>query len=311
MTTDTLTVASWNVERNGIDPDGGRRRRDVALEVLREVNADLVFRQEEHFARDNDGRLADEEADVLGLETHLSPYGPEHHSPQAVLVRPELFQFEREDDWYSGLYKPIRIVTVRMRGTTRPLKLTSVHLCWCDPGLRETAARRLTALADQGKASAMVFMDGNSYPSNDPASIAPLPSWEEIPDPVHRAHRFITRDGKRVPDTVPDEVLTGSGVFEELGYYAYSQRGQREALRPTGSLWRKDQGPRRRIDRGYVTTDLAPALRSLEVIDEPRVAFASDHALVVATFDMNTLRRALTDTPPAVAEAGPVPAVAA
>ncbi|MDT0346746.1 endonuclease/exonuclease/phosphatase family protein [Streptomyces litchfieldiae] len=283
------------MERNGLDA-GSRRRRDVALEVMEHLQPDILFRQEES-AYDEEGRLRDEEAHRLGMESYVSPLSRERNSPTATLIRPGLFQLEGEQDWHGGVSKPVKILTVRMRGTTRPLKLTSLHLWWCDPILRATTARRVTSLADKGEAAVLFGGDMNSYPHRDPADITPLPNWDEVPDRVHYEHRTIERDGERVSDTLPDEILTGRGVFVELGHYAYTELRRPEALAPTATLWRTDQGPGRRIDRLYASPDLAPALLSLEVIDNKMVRFASDHALVVASFDLDTFRGALTEAP--------------
>lgn len=44
----------------------------------------------------------------------------------------------------------------------------------------------------------------------------------------------------------------------------------------------------------YATPDLAPALRSLTVLATDDTTEASDHAPVLATFSLTTLRRTLT-----------------
>lgn len=114
-------------------------------------------------------------------------------------------------------------------------------------------------------------------------------------------HRTIRTAAGRVSDRIPDEVLAstksgGGRIFVELGHHAATELGQPGALKATASLWRKDQGHRSRIDRMYCTPDLVPALRSLEVFADDAVAEASDHALLVARFDLRILRRILTST---------------
>jgi hypothetical protein len=124
---------------------------------------------------------------------------------------------------------------------------------------------------------------------------------------VHYEQRTIERDGERVSDTLPDEIWSGGGVFVELGYHAYKQLDQRQALKTTATLWRTDQGPGRRIDRMYCTPDLAPALRSLDVIDNDQVRFSSDHAVVRSRWHAPTLRSILTDAPAPVELGDPLP----
>jgi anti-sigma regulatory factor (Ser/Thr protein kinase) len=92
-----------------------------------------------------------------------------------------------------------------------------------------------------------------------------------------------------------DDAESGRGLA--LAHQAATVLGQPEALAPTASLWRGDQGPRQRIDRMYATPRIAEALVRLEVIATEEVIEASDHALVMATFSFDTLRRALSRTP--------------
>jgi exonuclease III len=150
--------------------------------------------------------------------------------------------------------------------------------------------------------AAIIGGDCNSYPHRADDETAALPDWDKIADRSHFEARTIERGGKRVSDTRPDEILAGEHdgrppVFKDLGHYAATVLGQPEALDPTASLWRTDQGSMRRIDRIYATPPVAGALTRLEVFVNDDVREVSDHAPVVATFSLSKLRRALSETP--------------
>ncbi|MFD5319406.1 endonuclease/exonuclease/phosphatase family protein [Streptomyces sp. NPDC127098] len=293
-----VTVVTWNIERNGLDADGGRERRDLAMGLLEQLGPDILLRQEETKAVDNDGRLLREEADRLGLEAVLAPEDTDSTNPTAVLYRAGLFEMVGEPlIWNTAMWKTLRIPVLRMHGTTTPVAVASIHLCHFSPVLRQITAERLTTLADHGK-SALIGGDFNSYPAFDAPET--LPDWTTVTDSVHYQHRTVWMGESRVSDSEPDRILAGitpggSAPFRELGRHAAVELNQSEALRPTATLWRnEEQGGPQRIDRLYATPNIAEALSSLFVIDSKPASIASDHACVVATFDKRKLERALT-----------------
>ncbi|TDC75684.1 endonuclease/exonuclease/phosphatase family protein [Streptomyces hainanensis] len=292
-----ITVVNWNLENNGLDPDGGCERRDLALDVVEDLDPDIVLRQEETRAAENKERLLREEADRLRLEAVLAPQTTDSTNPTAVFYRAELFEKVDEKLWHTAMWKAVRIPILRLHGTTTPIAVASVHLCHFSPMLRQITAERLTTLADHGN-SALIGGDFNSYPWFDDATT--LPEWTTVRDSVHYQHRTIWIGDTRVSDGEPDRILAGytpggGAPFRELGRHAADELGQREALKPTATLWRNpEQGKAQRIDRMYATPNIASALTRLTVIDGEPVKTASDHACVVATFDKRKLARALT-----------------
>ncbi|MFF2189741.1 endonuclease/exonuclease/phosphatase family protein [Streptomyces sp. NPDC058155] len=296
LVSDEIRVAIWNVEHNGFDPDGSDERRHRAYEVMARLEPHIVLRQEETNAWHNHGRIRHQEAQRLGLTSCLSPMSPDSRTPAAVLYDPALFTLVEEITWSTGIGKPMAIPVVRMKGTSQPLSLASVHLCPWSPQIRAIEASRLTVLGEPGK-YALFGGDMNSYPHRTGAEKVALPNWSDpaLTDAAHFQHRTVERDGKRVSDTVPDEILAGGKtVFTELGHLAGMVRHQPGALDPTASLWRRDQGPRQRIDRLYCTPNLSGALISLEVVADDEVTAVSDHALLLARFDRAAMQRALT-----------------
>ncbi|MFD7898993.1 endonuclease/exonuclease/phosphatase family protein [Streptomyces sp. NPDC059743] len=294
---DELRVVCWNIEHNGRGRHGGDDHRDLARDILASVEPHIVMRQELTGAWDNGKADLYSEANRLGGLTPFMPAPREGRSrnPVGVMVDPALFfvdgVFEHDLSW-----KPITNPRVRLKGCPKPLDLASAHLCHFDPDTRATEARRLTTLADNGR-TALVGMDANSYPHQTALESVALPDWDKIEDRVHYQHRTIERDGRRVSDTRPDEILTGGNpVFTDLGLHAGTTLGQPGALAATASLKRTDQGPAQRIDRMYCTPDLAPALISFEAVATDEVREVSDHALLVARFDLDILRQILTPT---------------
>lgn len=291
---DTLRVACWNVEHNGTSKDGGTKSWTLAMEILESERPHLVLRQELTHAEQNGHRRLYAEANHLGLTPLIAPATPESKNPTGVFLDPELFTVESLFIHVTAMWHPICNPVVRLKGTSKPLSLASVHLCSWDPATRATEARRLTVLGKPGM-SALFGGDMNSYPHRPTDETTPLPDWEQVPDTSHFEHRTIERNGSRVSDTRPDEILAGGKrIFVELGHHAATVLQQTDALRPTASLTDPKLGPRQRIDRMYATPDLAPALTSLRVIDSAAVSAVSDHALLVADFSLSALRRALT-----------------
>lgn len=292
-----LRAVSWNVADNGRTPSIRRQAHDM----LADTKPHVVFRQELPGAHLSGMRGLHEEANRLGLIAFMClPQPGRSQRPVGVMVDPALFEVLAHEERGQG-WKPICIITARIRGTRRELNLASGHLCHNDPTTRATEARGLTDLADH-RQSALVGLDTNSYPVPTPLE-EPLPDLHNIADPVHFEHRTIWRGGHRVPDTVPDEILTGAhrggrsdvpGPFIDLARHAAYNLNppQPEALAPTASLTRTDQGPPQRVDRIYSTPDLTPALARVTVRTGTAVSAVTDHGMVIADFDLDVLCRA-------------------
>ncbi|MEY9840529.1 endonuclease/exonuclease/phosphatase family protein [Streptacidiphilus sp. EB103A] len=296
---DTVTVACWNVEHNGHDHGGEDHRRHHAYDVLAAYQPSIVLRQElTHAHRDGQAHLF-QEANRLGLLAFLAPGTPESDNPTGVFIDPQLFEPLAHFQHVTGTWHPICNPVVRLRGAVRPLSLASFHLCSHDPATRSSEAKRLTVLGAPGR-SAILGGDTNSYPHRLADESVPLPQWDQVTDASHYEHRTVEREGRRVSDTQPDEILAGGKhVFVDTGHYAATTLAQPHALAATASLHRTDQGGPQRIDRLYCTPDLAPALLSVEAMADAAVREASDHALIIARFSLFGLRRALSPPPAA------------
>lgn len=295
MTPEVLVVASWNIQKSGRAPLDGRDDSPRPEEILAAYEPDIVFRQELSRAGAHGKRALYAEAHALG--GLIAFMGEEHvgrsKNPVGVMVNPRLFDVVAHTNDDLG-WKEICHVEVRRKDHPGTLHLASAHLCHYDPHLRATEARRLTTYADHGHA-VLIGMDANSYPHRTDVEITDPIDWHTVPDPVHLQHRTIERDGRRVSDTVPSEILTGGAkpVFTDLAHHAATVLGQRQALTPTSSLHRTDQGPMRRIDVQLGTPDLAAALIGFEVIDTADVKRWTDHALTISRFDLTAFDRIL------------------
>lgn len=295
---DAFRVVSWNVERNGAGRDGSDERWHLAMDVLSALRPHVLLRQELKRADMHGGRALWAEAARLGGHTpFLAEAGWESANPTGVYIDRDLCQPVEFHQYTAGMWHPVCNPVVRIKGAPGKLSLASFHLSFFCPDQRASEARRLTTLGGPGKA-AIIGGDCNSYPHRSDDEKAPLPVWSKIDDRAHFEHRTFERNGERVSDTRPDEILAGERdrrppVFKELGHYAATVLDQPEALAPTSSLWREDQGPMRRIDRIYATPQVAQALTRLEVIVNDDVREASDHCPVIATFSLSRLRRVL------------------
>lgn len=298
---DEFRVVTWNVEHNGISNSGDDARWHLAMDVLSTLQPHVLLRQELTRADMFGGRAVWAESKRLGGHAaFLASATPESANPTGVYVDRDLCRPTEYFEHRTGMWHPICNPVVRLKGATQKLSLASVHLCSFDPGTRASEAKRVATLGRPGMA-AIVGGDMNSY-AHRPSNRHPLPDWSQIEDRSHFEARTIERDGKRVSDTLPDEILAGEHegrppVFVELGHYAATELGLEGALEPTASLWRTDQGTRQRIDRIYATPQVAAALTGLEVIVTDEVIEASDHPPVVATFSFSGLCRALSTEP--------------
>ncbi|MEU9337964.1 endonuclease/exonuclease/phosphatase family protein [Streptomyces sp. NPDC048290] len=304
MTASTLTVASWNAERNGRLPRPGPGRYASHREVLAHYRPHIVLRQELLTRAPGDETDLWTEANALGLHGFMARTA-EGRSKYAtgVMTDPQLFETVRPSH-HDLPWKPIAHVRVRRRGLPGILHLASAHLTHFCAGLRATEARRLTTLGERGR-TALIGLDANSYPHRtDEETTTPL-DWSTVDDPAHYWHRTLERAGQRVCDTRPSEILTapapcGRPVFTDLGHHAATELGQPDALKATASLRRTDQGPPQRVDWITSTPDLSHALLKFEVVDTADIAHWSDHALTLAHFDLDAVDRVLSTTHPLV-----------
>jgi hypothetical protein len=302
---DTFRVISWNIEHNGTDRTGERHRWYTAMDVLTRLKPHIVLRQELTGAAHAGGRALWAEARRLGGDgpafiPYLAPATAESPNPTGVYLDPSLCEPTEYFEHVTGMWHPICNPVIRLKGAPLKLSLASFHLCSYDGDARAREARRLTTLGKPGMA-ALIGGDCNSYAHRDGSELQPLPDWSQITDRSHLQHRTIDCGDHRVCDVRPDEILAGERdggppVFKELGHYAAAELGQDkdQALAPTASLWRHDQGPAQRIDRLYATPQIADALVRLDVDGGDEVREASDHALVMATFSLHRLRQALS-----------------
>lgn len=299
---DEFTVVSWNIEHNGTDKDGSEHRWHLAMDVLAGLQPHVLLRQELTRANMHGARMVWAEAARLGNHTpFLSNATPESANPTGVYVSRDLMDPIEYFEHGTLMWHPICNPVVRLKGTKTKLSIGSYHLCSFDPTQRATEAKRLVTLGKPGLET-IIGGDANSYPHRVANETAPLPNWNEVQDRSHYEHRTIERNGKRVSDTIPDGILAGAPdgrppVFVDLAHHAATVLAQPEALNPTASLWRKDQGTMQRIDRIYATPAVAEALTRLEVVITSEVIEASDHAPVAATFSLAKLRRALGPAP--------------
>ncbi|MCT2589809.1 endonuclease/exonuclease/phosphatase family protein [Streptomyces sp. N2-109] len=299
---DEFRVVSWNLEHNGLGRDGADHHWYLAMDILTGLRPHVVLRQELTRATLNGRRAMWAEAARLGGDgpqfiPFMASATPESPNPTGIYLDPSLCRTTEDHEHTTGIWHPICNPVVRLRGALSKLSLASYHLSSFDPTRRASEAKRLTTLGKPGMA-AIIGGDANSYPHRRQAEKAPLPDWNEISDRSHFEHRTIERGGTRICDTQPDQILAGEHhglppVFIELGHHAATRLGQPDALLPTASLRRTDQGPPQRIDRIYATPQIAAALTRLETLDTDDVRKVSDHAPVLATFNLTALQHAL------------------
>ncbi|WP_030570307.1 endonuclease/exonuclease/phosphatase family protein [Streptomyces aureocirculatus] len=301
---DEIRVLTANIEHDGRDRDGSTTRWHKAMKVMAAVSPHVLLRQELTRADLHGKQAMWDQANALGngFFPFMATASKESANPTGVFLDTSVFQPIQEFEHSTLLWHPVCNPVVRLKGAlpeVKPLSLASAHLCYWDPDTRAREARRLTTLGKPGMET-IIGGDFNSYVHA--ADEAPsLPDWDEVDNRSHVEHRtVIGPNGVRVSDTRPDAILAGRHgtrppVFAELGQHAVRLGQSRTtALAPTASLWRKDQGPRQRIDRIYATPGIADALVRIEVLDSDEVAEATDHALVLAVFRWSKVVQALS-----------------
>lgn len=288
-----MVFGTWNVEHNGRGRSGNEDHREEVYKMVAEHGVNVYIRQELTHAWDNGkADLYAEASAIGGLTPHMArPREGTSQNPVGVMIDTRMFDIVRviERDLPHKTFVGFRVC---LKGSPRPIDVVSAHLCHCAPDLRAVEAGWLTTRGDGGR-SAIIGMDANSYPHRDPVGTTEPIDWSTVPDPAHHAHRTIWRNGRRVSDTVPSEILTGGPrpVFTDLVHHAGTRLGQQDALVPTAGLTRRtDQGPNQRIDWLLATPDLVPALLSVKTIPTRW----SDHAFVIAEFSFAGLRDILS-----------------
>jgi hypothetical protein len=300
---DAFRVVSWNVEHNGISNSGDQAKWHLAMDVLAELQPHVLLRQELTRADMYGGRAVWAEAARIG--SHMIPFlasaTRESANPTGVYVDRNLLQPNEFFEHRTSMWHPICNPVVQLSGAARNLSLASFHLCSFSPANRAVEAHRLVTLGKPGLET-IIGGDCNSYPHRTADEIAALPDWSQIEDRSHFVHRTIERNGKRLSDPIPDEILAGEheGWPPSSWIWPTTRRPYWANRRPWSRRRRCGAGTRGRGSESIACTRRRGSPRALvrvEVIATDEVIEASDHALVMATFSFDALRRALSRVP--------------
>ncbi|WP_435059065.1 endonuclease/exonuclease/phosphatase family protein [Streptomyces sp. bgisy060] len=237
----------------------------------------------------------------LATDMRCYPAAPATTSPNdnAIFVRPGgRFEVAEEYAHPDGAWHPpanlaVRDAACREEPGGRRVSLVSHHLCYFSADRRLAEAAWCTTLAKPGWL-AIIGGDWNSYPSDaGPAAslwASLLADGNPSRDRALYVNRTFEERGTRHTDDRPDRLLRAAG-FVDAARYARDELGQDLAMDPTtghGDLDR--QGGRWRIDRVYVSQELAPAITDVQVGDASTVGALSDHLPVLLTLDSDKVR---------------------
>lgn len=282
MSSRPLVTISWNVEK-------GKNLRQAAAWVASQ-QPDIFFMQE---LQPGQGEIVTE---LTGMAGYIAASTPQSSNDNAIFLResgPLIFDEEFTHPW-APWHAPANIA-IRLQdddGTLSPRRISAVsaHLCYWSPHVRLAEAQWLSTLSKRGWL-AMVFADWNSYRQGEGGP------WDRYQDAAFVANRtYPTDGGQRRTDDRPDRELTAAG-YVEMARHAADNLGQPHAMQPS-SGYRDHPGrpadqPPYCIDRGYLTTELIPALATFEVCDTPELRQISDHLPQRATLTTTTLRQIL------------------
>ncbi|MER5985778.1 hypothetical protein [Streptomyces sp. NPDC001787] len=276
----TITAVNWNLEK-GINWKEGAA-------WIRSQCPDIYFHQEVQ-----PGQL-DQLSELLGMDGYIAVPRPGSSNDNAIFVRRggPLVCTEKYPQAWAPWHAPANIA-VRLRdsdGTLSPRQIScvSVHACYFSPELRIVEARWCTTLAKPGWL-AMLLGDWNSY------RVGTDIAWERYTDDAFAANRTFEENGCRGTDIGPDRELLAAG-FTEMARHAAENLRQPNALAATSGYRDypgRPAGTGYCIDRGYLSAELAPALTSFMVCDNPDLRRLSDHLPLRAEFDATELRAIL------------------
>ncbi|WTD05952.1 endonuclease/exonuclease/phosphatase family protein [Streptomyces albidoflavus] len=299
MSTDHLTVISWNFENNG---KGDPARRQAGDELLKSLNPDLVYRQELWKADASGRTIFRAQARALGMHGELGG-----DSCTGLFINPRRFSVIR--DWAENrgpqYVLPPTALTLRYEEAgpdALPILAVSYHLNYASITQRVLEAEWLTTWADKkvttptGKSvtlPALIAGDTNSYPVPGAAGDLRLPEAGEIKDAPHRIHRFEPGPGGTLlPQTRPDAYLREAGLEDVARYWAATPNGTPAALSRTVNAT-ESHGPETRIDRAYATHELLPAVDKVDVIEvDPDL---SDHHILRIRLNAGSLAEILNN----------------
>ncbi|MFG2835987.1 endonuclease/exonuclease/phosphatase family protein [Streptomyces zaomyceticus] len=220
----------------------------------------------------------------------------------AIFIRPgSWFEAAEEYKHPDGAWHPpanlaVRDATYRDEPGARRISLVSHHLCYFSADRRLSEAEWCTTLAKPAWL-AIIGGDWNSYPSGAGPAPSLWASLLEDDNPSRDRALYVNRtyeeSGTRHTDDRPDRLLRAAG-FVDAARYARDELGQDLAMDPTtghGDLER--QGGQWRIDRVYVSRELAPAITDVQIGDASTVGALSDHLPVLLTLDTDKARALL------------------
>ncbi|MDH6130489.1 endonuclease/exonuclease/phosphatase family protein [Kitasatospora sp. GP82] len=303
MSEPDLVVGVVNVEHDGLDGGQDKGRLERACAILRAVGAQLVLRQELKPGHGNQWLYRN--ARLLGgLVPLVAPATPESPNATGVFYDPKVFAPDAFYTHVTNFWHPQAAPALRFEDIEVPIAVVSFHLCHYDDKTRGTEANGLTRLIKRDRRGPVLIGGDCNSPVHRPQDeLGPLKNWDAPPghpeyiadrsNYVHRTTRVW--DGTkwiRVHDDGPDETLITAGYVDAAHYAAHTLH-QKQALRPTASLWRTDQGPRQRIGRAYLSPELAQCLIKVEVLDQGEAAAVSDHAMLLLHFNRAKVRAML------------------
>ncbi|MFD7898994.1 endonuclease/exonuclease/phosphatase family protein [Streptomyces sp. NPDC059743] len=286
-----INAAICNFENNG---GGDRALWQQMHDKLASLDLHLLLRQEMWNAQDNDNELADAAEEVLGMAGLIGA-----ECCTALYHDPNLFTAVGEFPKTGPMWVlPPTVRSLQLAGTAPgavPLIVGSYHLNYCSTTTRLSEAEWLTKWNDKWVKDkhgdryvhhpVLLGGDNNSYPVAGTPGDPALPVLEEIRDEPHRVHRsYIGPDGVRRMDDRPDDTLRTAGL-QDVARHLVDTTGDTSAVAPTVDAC-DTHGPDARIDRIYVSKELLPAVRAVEVIDTKGL---SDHHTVLLRLDRDTL----------------------
>lgn len=142
------------------------------------------------------------------------------------------------------------IVDIPELGT--PLNLYSIHMPAFSATLQRVYAEWLTARITQNRQRALIGGDFNGYSGQ---GLGPQPDLTGLPVHLIPTRMHVAPDGTRTLNTAVHDLLTDMGLIDVAVLLPPEQRDP-APLTPTG-ITGVD-----RVDRGYVTPDLAPLVTS-------------------------------------------------
>ena len=265
-----MKIMTWNTLFAGFDGND-ETRRQLQLEVIREIAPDILLLQELKNFEANGSRLLFQTEDAIAMRGLLG-IAPHTGQNTAVFICGDIKPIAFDVDAVH-FHHAASVAQLKVPHLSENLIVASVHLCPNTPRVRWREASYLTNYADPQKL-ALVAGDFNSLSPHDDEP----KGWESLP--AHFRSRYILPGA----ESADRETLA---TFLHQGFVDVGHRLEKHRTTTVpGAAFTSSEFVPFRCDYVMATPRLAAAAVTYFVIKDERTGRASDHYPIVTEFQL-------------------------